>query len=328
MLNKKQNLHRDIFEPSNLQHKGTRDGLGSGLLKLGAKNKNVVVLTADLMESTRVNGFADKFPERFVEVGVAEQNMATVAAGLALTQKIPYMTSFSAFSPGRNMEQIRTNIALQNLPVKIASTHAGLTVGPDGATHQALDDIAFIRVEPNMTVVVPADALEAEKATIAASKVDGPVYLRYGRPKVPVFTTRHTPFTIGKADVLTSGKNVTVVACGHLVYEALLAAKELKKQNIHVEVINCHTVKPLDVKTILKSVRKTRCLVTAEEHQIAGGLGSAVLEGLCNKYPVPTEMVGVKDQFGQSGEATQLMKKYGLDSSGIIRAIKRVLKLK
>lgn len=314
-----------MFRIDNLKMIPSRDGYGKGLVKLG-KNKNVVALCCDLTDSTRVNWFKEKFPKRFIECGIQEQNMAGLAAGLAMTGKIPFMSSYAVFSPGRNWDQIRVSICYNNLNVKIQGAHAGLSVGPDGATHQALEDIAITRVLPNMIVIVPCDALEGEKATVASVKIKGPVYLRFGREKVPQITTKKTPFKIGKADIYKKGKDVCIIACGVMVYEALVAAEKLKKQGIDAMVINNHTIKPMDNKTIINAAKKTKAIVTAEEHQINGGLGSAVAEVLSKHYPTKIEMVAVKDTFGESGKGNELMKKYGLTSNDIIKAVKRVLK--
>jgi len=301
----------------------TRDGFGKGLLALG-RNKNVVVLSADLSESTRAIWFKEKYPERYIECGVAEQNLMGVAAGLALSGKIPYACSFAVFSPGRNWAQIRVSVCYSGANVKIASTHAGISTGADGATHQALEDIAITRCLPNMTVVVPCDSLEAEKATIAVSKIKGPCYLRLGREKFPVITTKKTPFKIGKANIMRKGKDVTVIACGMIVNEALKAAEQLKK--ISVRVINCHTIKPIDKNIIIKAARETKAIVTAEEHNIYGGLGSAVAEIVSENHPVPIKRVGIKDKFGESGSPKELLKKYGLTDKEIINAIRDVLR--
>lgn len=310
----------------NLKMAATRDGFGEGLLELGRKNKNVVALTADLSESTRTHLFQEAFPERFIEVGVAEQNLVTVASGLAAAGKIPFATSYAVFSPGRNWEQIRTTIAYNNQPVKIVSTHAGLNVGPDGATHQALEDIALMRVLPNMTVIVPTDSREAHKATLAAAKSKGPVYIRLTRDKSPIFTTPGAPFHIGKANILRKGSDVTVVGSGPVLYDALVAASKLK--NATCEVINLHTVKPIDRRTLLHSVKKTRCVVTIEEHQAIGGVGSAVAEVLSQEMPIPIEMVAVQDSFGESGESDELLEKFGLTEKSITTAIHKALKRK
>src|SRR3989338_606464 len=306
----------------------TRNGYGEGLVLAGQENEQVVVLCADLTESTRSEAFQKEFPVRFVQVGVAEQNMASLAAGMALAGKIPFISSYATFSPGRNNEQIRTTIALNNMNVKIAGAHAGVSVGPDGATHQALEDMALMRVMPRMNVIYPCDAIEAKKATLAAARMAGPVYLRFARTGTPQFTTEKTPFQVGRAEVFHEGKDVTIVACGPLVYEALCAAQELEQQNISVEVINNHTIKPLDADTILRSLKKTKALVTVEEHQIAGGMGSAVVEMLAQRFPVPVEMIGVKDRFGESGEPDELWDAFGLSCPHIVEAVKRVMKRK
>lgn len=319
-------LVKNLFNTKSLVMEPTRDGYGKGLVKAGEKDQRVVVLCADLAESTRSHWFKEKFPERFIELGVAEQNMATVAAGMANYGKIPFISSYAAFSPGRNNEQIRTTISLNNLPVKIAGAHAGVSVGPDGATHQALEDIALMRVQPNMVVISPCDAIEAEKATFAAAFNGKPTYIRLAREKTPVFTTEETPFEIGKAVVLRQGKDVTIIACGPLVYEALLAAEKLEKERIDAEVINLHTIKPFDQKTILSSVKKTGAVVTVEEHQVAGGMGSAVAEVLAQNLPVPVEMIGMQDSFGQSGTPNELLNFFGLTHPFIVKAVKKAIK--
>lgn len=327
MLNSKVYLNKKLFQ-KDVEQVPTRNGYGEGLVQAGEKNPNVVVLCADLSESTRSEYFQKKFPERFIEVGVAEQNMASLAAGMALAGKIPFISSYATFSPGRNNEQIRTTIAINDVNVKIAGAHAGISVGPDGATHQALEDMALMRVMPNMRVISPCDSIEAKKATIAAAEIEGPVYIRFARASTPVFTTEKTPFQFGKAEIFWEGKGVTIIACGPLVYEALLAAQKLEKQGISVEVINSHTVKPFDEKTILASVRKTKAVVTVEEHQAAGGLGSAVAEMLAQNYPVPIEFIGVKDRFGESGEPAELLDAFGLSHPHIIKAVKKVMRRK
>lgn len=306
----------------------TRNGYGEGLIEAGKRDKNVVVLCADLTESTRSDGFREKFPERFFELGVAEQNMMGVAAGLAKEGKIPFVSSYAVFSPGRNWDQLRINVCYNDVPVKIAGAHTGISVGEDGATHQAMEDIALTRVLPNMTVVVPCDYLETKKATIAAAKTKKPIYIRFTRNKTPVITTKKTPFKIGRAEIFRLGTDITVCACGPLIYDALIVAKKLEKEGISVEVINNHTIKPLDKKTILKSVKKTNCLVTVEEHQINAGAGSAVLECLAENYPVPAQRVGMPDEFGESGPPRKLLEKYGLCCEGIESAVKKVLKRK
>ena len=306
----------------------TRDGYGKGLVDAGLKDERVVVLCADLAESTRSHWFKEKFPERFIELGVAEQNMATIAAGLANYGKIPFISSYAVFSPGRNNEQIRTTISLNNVPVKIAGAHAGISVGPDGATHQALEDIALMRVQPRITVLVPCDAIEARKATVAAAFSSGPFYIRFGREKSPVFTTEKTPFEIGKAIILREGKDVTVIGCGLLLYNALMAARELSKEGVEATIINSHTIKPLDVTTILNSVKRTKAVVTVEEHQIAGGLGSAVAEVLSQNFPAPQEFIGVHDRFGESGAPDELIEHFSMGVKDIKAAALRVIKRK
>ncbi len=327
MLNK--NLNKKIFD-KDVEKKATRDGYGEGLLELGKINKDVVALCADLNESTRTNLFADKFPERFVQVGVAEQNLATVASGMAAMGKIPYISSYAMFNPGRNWEQIRTTICYNNVPVKVVGAHAGVSVGPDGGTHQAIEDIALMRVIPRMTVLYPCDAIEAKKATIESAKIDGPVYIRLARNKTPIITTEKTPFEVGKAQVVFESKkdnmDVGIIATGPLLYHALVAANNLDAKGIGVKVINISTIKPLDEKSILSLAKKVKGLVTVEEHQVAGGIGSAVAELLSSKHPMKIEMVGVKDQFGQSGKPEELLKHYGLDSVAIEKAVKKVVK--
>lgn len=306
------NIIKNLKNPKKIP---TRNGYGEGLVIAGEKNPNIVVLCADLTESTRSHLFREKFPKRFIEMGVAEQNMASVASGLAISGKVPFISSYAMFSPGRNWEQIRTTICYNNVNVKIAGAHAGVSVGPDGATHQALEDLAIMRVLPDMTVIAPGDYLEARKATIAVAEYNGPVYLRFAREATPVFTTEKSFFKIGKANILRKGKNLTIIACGPLVYEALLAGEKF-----NAEVINCHTIKPLDKQTILKSVKKTKRVITVEEHQIAGGLGSAIAEFLSQEYPVSIKMVGVKDRFGESGQPEELLDKFGLTSKFIKKA--------
>ncbi|MBI4137694.1 MAG: transketolase family protein [Candidatus Sungbacteria bacterium] len=306
----------------------TRDGFGAGLVKAGEKNPAVVALCADLAESTRVHWFKEKFPERYIEMGVAEQNMATVASGLANYGKIPFIASYAAFSPGRNNEQIRTTIALNNLPVKIVGAHAGISVGPDGATHQALEDIALMRVQPRMTVIVPCDSVEAEKATIAAASHPGPVYIRLGREKSPVFTTAETPFEIGKALVLREGADVSIMGCGMLLWHALLAAEDLAEEGIDAEVINVHTVKPLDKAAIEASAKKTGAVVTVEEHQVHGGLGGAIAERLAKVHPVPMQFVGVGNRFGESGMPEELIEAFGLGKESIKKAARHAIERK
>ncbi len=302
-----------------------RQGFGDGMMILGKENPKVIALCCDLTDSTKLGEFAKTFPDRFVEVGVAEQNLAGLGAGLAHEGFIPYITSYATFSPGRNWDQIRVSIAYSGNNVKIIGSHAGISVGPDGATHQAMEDIAITRVLPRMTVLVPADANEARKATIAASKMNGPVYIRLCREKTPLFTTDDTPFEIGKAFVFRDGKDVTIAAAGPQVYYALQAADVLAKEGIECEVVNAVSVKPIDEQTIIASAKKTGAVVSAEEHQVTGGVGSAVAEVLSRNFPVPQEFVGMPDKFGESGEPNELIAKWGMDSKAIIAAVKKVL---
>jgi transketolase len=325
MLNTKANLNSKLFEKE-VDQVATRQGYGEGLVIAGEKDEKVVVLCADLTESTRSNLFKEAFPLRFIEVGVAEQAMATIAAGMANYGKVPFISSYAAFSPGRNWEQIRTTIALNDVPVKIAGAHAGLTVGPDGATHQMLEDIALMRAMPNMIVIYPCDSIEAKKATIAAAKNGKPTYLRFAREKTPVITTQDSPFEIGKAEVLWEERDpqVVIVAAGPLVYEALLAAKQLTG-GTPVNVINCHTIKPLDEQTIIRAAKTCGAVVTVEEHQVNGGLGGAVAEVLGKNFPVPIEMIGMQDSFGESGQPDELLIKYHMKAKDIIEAVRKVI---
>ena len=303
----------------------TRQGFGEGLVELGRRDPHVVALTADLADSTKVAAFKKEFPDRFFEVGVAEQNLMGVAAGLALSGKVPFISSYAVFSPGRNWDQLRVSVAYSNANVKIAGAHTGVSVGPDGATHQALEDIAITRVIPNLVVVAPCDSLQTKKATIAIGEHQGPVYFRFTREKSPVFTTEETPFEIGKAQVMKDGSDVVVIGCGPVLYGGLLAALELEKQGISVMVINNHTIKPMDSETIIAAARKCKAVVTLEEHQVSGGMGSAVCEVLAREYPVPVEMVGMQDTFGESGEPDELIEKYGMGKNSVIKAIKKVI---
>ena len=308
----------------------TRDGFGTGLVEAGERDVNVVALSADLTESTRVEAFKKKFPERFVEVGVAEQNLAALASGFAAYGKIPFMTSYASFNPGRNNEQIRTTISLNRANVKVCGMHAGVSVGPDGATHQALEDIALMRVQPNMTVINPCDTEEARKATLAAASLVGPVYLRFGREKTAVMTTSETPFEIGKANVLwkSEASAVAIFATGSLVYNALSAAKILEGKGIQASVVNIHTIKPLDREAIVREAHAAGAVVTVEEHQIAGGLGSAIAEVLAAECPVPIEFIGMHDEFGQSGTPEELIKYYKMDAVSIAAAAEKVIQRK
>jgi transketolase len=303
-----------------------RKGFGRGLKKAGEQNVNVVAACADLTESTQMHLFRDTFPERFVEIGVAEQNLVTVGSGLAAMGKIPFVSSYAAFSPGRNWEQIRTTICLNQQPVKIVGSHAGVSVGPDGATHQMLEDITLMRVLPHMIVIAPCDAVEAEKATLAmAADSKNPSYLRLAREATPIITTDKTPFEIGKAYVFAKGADVTIVATGTMTYQAMLAADQLYNSGIDAEVVHVPTIKPLDKETILKSVRKTGCIVTAEEGQINGALGGAVAELLGEEYPVPMTRIGMQDRFGESGAPDELLKHFGLDAKHIAMAAHHVV---
>ncbi len=294
-----------------------RKGFGRGLAEAGRLNENVVAACADLTESTQMHLFKEAFPERFTEIGVAEQNLVTVGSGLAAMGKIPFVSSYAAFSPGRNWEQIRTTICLNEQPVKIVGSHAGISVGPDGATHQMLEDIALMRVLPKMVVIAPGDSVEAEKATLALADDKRPAYLRLAREATPVFTTNKTPFEIGRAYVYAEGSDLTIVSTGTMTYQALVAAEMLFKDGIDVEVVHCPTVKPLDATTILQSVHKTKAVITAEEGQINGGLGGAVAELLAEEFPVPVKRIGMKDRFGESGKPDELLEHFGLTAKHI-----------
>lgn len=325
MINKEEKLNQKLFK--NPDFKSIRDGFGEALLDIGEKNKNVVVLTADLKESTRVHLFAEKFPERFIQVGVAEQALITIASGLAKEGKIPFATSYAVFSPGRTLDQIRTTVCINNVPVKIVGAHAGLGAGPYGSTHQALEDIAIMRTLPNMVVEIPCDYEEAKRATSEIAKNKLPSYLRLARQESGMVTTPFSPFKIGRAETYWESKNpqVAIIACGTLVYEALTAAHELEKRGIETIVINNHTIKPMDERTIIRAAKTTGAVVTAEEHQIDGGMGSAVSEILSRNFPVPIEFIGVPNVFGESGKPEELFKKFKLTSKDIIEAVKRVI---
>ena len=321
-------LHRDWKRPDALKHVPTRDGFGEGLLQLGKEDPNVYVLCADLSESTRVQWFKDAYPDRFVQMGVSEQSLAAIAAGMHHAGKTAWIASYACFSPGRNWEQLRTTACLQKANVKIAGAHAGVSVGPDGATHQMLEDIALMRVLPEMIVLVPCDAIETRKATIAASRHPGPVYVRFAREKSPVFTTESTPFEIGSAQVLRHGNDVAIIGCGPLVYECLLAAESLAKHGIQARVINNASVKPMDEKTILAAAKECGAIVTVEEAQAAAGMGGAVCELVSAECPVHVVRIGMQDRFGESGEPRELLEHFGLTAPGIEDAVKRVLKKK
>lgn len=311
-----------------LGKKDTRSGFGEGLLEIGRKNPDVVALCADLTGSLKMDAFLKEFPDRFFQAGIAEANMIGMAAGMTIGGKIPYTGTFANFSTGRVYDQIRQSVAYSQKNVKICASHAGLTLGEDGATHQILEDIGMMRMLPHMTVIVPADFNQTKQATMAIADHVGPVYLRFGRPVVPIFVQPDAKFTIGKADLLIEGTDVTIIACGHLVWKAIEAAQQLAEQGISAEVINMHTIKPLDEKAILDSVNKTKCVVTAEEHMLNGGLGDAVAQVLARHLPSPQEYVGVNDTFGESGTPDELMVKYGLDTPNIVEAAKKVLKRK
>jgi transketolase len=308
-----------------LGNKDTRSGFGEGLAELGRTNPDVVALCADLTGSLKMDDFKKENPERFFQVGIAEANMMGMAAGMTIGGKIPFTGTFANFSTGRVYDQIRQSIAYSQKNVKIAASHAGLTLGEDGATHQILEDIGMMRMLPNMTVIVPADFNQTKHATIASAAHNGPVYLRFGRPVMPIFVKPDAEFVIGKADVLTEGTDVTIIACGHMVWKSIEALKTLTEKGISVELINMHTIKPLDVDAILKSVAKTRCVVTAEEHMRNGGLGDAVAQVLAQHDPLPQEFVAVNDKFGESGTPMELMTKYGIDTADVIAAVEKVL---
>jgi transketolase len=303
----------------------TRNGYGEGVVELGRENQNVVVLTADLRDSTKVGEFAKQFPERFVECGVAEQNMMGIAAGLALAGKVAFVSSYATFSPGRSWDQLRVSVCYSQANVKVIGCHTGVSVGPDGATHQALEDIAITRVLPNLTVIVPCDSVQAKQATLAIGKLNGPAYLRLTREKSPVMTTGETPFEVGKAQVFREGTDVAIIGSGPVLYNGLRAALELEKEGVSVLVVNNHTIKPIDADTIVAAAKKCGAVVTLEEHQVMGGAGSAVAEVLAKNYPVPIEMLGVQDHFGESGEPDELIEKFGMGVQSIKNAIQKVL---
>ena len=317
-----------MFGFKNLGNNDTRSGFGAGLVEAASQNTEIVALCADLTGSLKMNDFKDNHPNRFFQVGIAEANMMGIAAGLTIGGKIPFTGTFANFSTSRVYDQIRQSIAYSNKNVKICASHAGVTLGEDGATHQVLEDIGMMKMLPHMTVINTCDYNQTKAATLAIADHIGPVYLRFGRPKVPNFTKENQDFIIGKAVHLKEGNDVTIIATGHLVWEALEAAKKLNDQNISTDIINIHTIKPLDKEAILKSVKKTKCVVTAEEHMLNGGLGDSIAQLLSRELPTPLEMVGVNDTFGESGTPRQLMEKYGLTSSDIINAVKKVLERK
>lgn len=313
-----------------VESKPTRHGFGDGLVALGREHEDVIAICSDLTESTRVDAFRKQFPARYIEVGIAEQHMAGLASGLAAVGKVPFIASYAMFSPGRNWEQIRTTICYNDMPVKIVGAHAGVSVGPDGATHQALEDIALMRVLPRMTVLVPCDADEAERATRAAYAIPGPVYIRLTREATPVWTTSDTPFQVGRALTLIESDHpdVAIIGCGPILYEALRAAKLLEQKGIHAEVINMHTVKPIDRDAITRAASRAGAMVSAEEHQVAGGLGSAIAEVLGETHPVPLERIGIRDHFGASGKPAELVTAFGLTASDIVHAAERAVRRK
>lgn len=331
MLNPELKLNPKIFN-TDVEQSPIRQGFGEGLLAAGEENKKVVALCADLVESTKMNLFAEKFPERYIEVGVAEQNLVTVASGMSAMGKIPFVSSYAMFSPGRNWEQIRTTIAYNDRKVVIAGSHAGISVGPDGGTHQALEDMGIMRMIPNMDVVSPCDAIEAKKATMALAKSKRPAYIRLAREKTPIITTEETPFVLGKAEMYWIPEvglaEVGIIVTGGLTHRAILAAKTLEAEGIKTKVMNLATIKPIDINAVVALAKEARAIVTVEEHQIAGGMGSAVAEVLAGSFTVPIEFIGVQDKFGQSGTPDELIEHYGMGVTHIVEAVKRVLKRK
>jgi transketolase len=319
---KKEMMLKDIQSTG---QKDTRSGFGDGIVEVARKNPNVVALTADLAGSMKLNQFIKEFPERYIQVGIAEANMIGIAAGLTIGGKIPYTTTFANFSTGRVYDQIRQSVAYSGKNVKICASHAGLTLGEDGATHQILEDIGLMRMLPGMTVIVPCDYNQTKAATIAIADYEGPVYLRFGRPSWPIFTSATEPFQIGKAQKFSDGKDVSIFACGHMVWKAIEAGKILEEKGLQPEIINIHTIKPLDTEAIIASIKKTRCAVTVEEHNILGGLGDTIAHVAANSFPVPIEYVGTKDTFGESGTPNQLLAKYGLDTPNVIEAVEKVM---
>jgi len=327
MSAKSANLKRGILDKE-VEMVSTREGFGQGLVELGEKNENIVALCADLTSSTKTSLFKERFPERYIEVGIAEQNMANVAVGLALQGKIPFLATYAVFSPGRNWDQIRISGCYNRANVKYAGAHSGISVGQDGATHQAMEDIALMRVLPRMTVLVPCDVEETRKVTHAAAEIEGPVYLRYAREATPSFTTEKTPFKVGRAVTFREGDDVAIIGAGPLVHAALLAAERLVEKDIHCRVINSPSVKPLDEETIERAARECGAVVTCEEHQVMAGFGGAVAECLGRRYPVPLELVGMQDSFGESGLPEQLLAKYKMDADAVEAAVQAVIKRK
>ncbi|MFA4990397.1 MAG: transketolase family protein [Candidatus Paceibacterota bacterium] len=327
MLNQNLKLNPKIFD-SDVEQKPTRDGYGEGLVLAGQKDSRVVALCADISDSTRSAMFQKAFPDRFIETGIAEQNMMGLAAGMAMAGKIPFVSTYAVFCPGRNWDQLRVSVCYSNANVKITGAHAGVSVGPDGATHQGLEDIAITRCIPNLVVIAPCDAIETKKATLAAAEYVGPVYLRFAREKTPIMTTEETPFEIGKALVFRDGKDVAIIGCGPLLHNALLAAEELAKEGIEAMVINNHTIKPIDKKTIIEAAKKCGAIVTVEDHQVMGGMGSAIAEVLAENFPVPIEFIGMKDKFGESGDPNELIEAFGMGKNAIKEAVKKVIQRK
>ena len=316
---------KDIQSTGN---KDTRSGFGDGIVEVARKNPNIVALTADLAGSLKLNQFIKEFPERFIQVGIAEANMIGIAAGLTIGGKIPFTTTFANFSTGRVYDQIRQSVAYSGKNVKICASHAGVTLGEDGATHQILEDIGLMKMLPGMTVIVPCDYNQTKAATIAIADHVGPVYLRFGRPSWPIFTSPTDTFEIGKAQMFSEGTDVSIFACGHMVWKAIEAGKILEEKGIKAEVINIHTIKPLDTEAVIRSIKKTRCAVTVEEHNVIGGLGDAIAQASVKAFPIPIEYIGTNDTFGESGTPTQLLAKYGLDTPNILEAVEKVMKRK
>lgn len=327
MITENMKLAEDLYSET-IKQSPTRVGYGEGLVELGRENPNVVVMCGDLTDSTKTAAFKKEFPQRFYEMGVAEQNMVAAACGLSLVGKVPFVATYAAFVPGRAFDQIRISAGYNNANVKLSGAHSGISVGPDGATHQMMEDMAMMRALPGFTVIAPCDHEETRKATVAAGRMAGPVYIRFGRENVPSITTKDTPFKIGKGNILRDGSDVAIIACGPLVYEALMAAHQLEQEKIHAMVIDMHTIKPLDVETVIYAAQKCRAIVTAEEHQIHGGLGSAVAEAQVRYYPVPQEFVGMPDHYGESGKPTELMKKYGMSKEVIVQKVYKVMDAK
>lgn len=316
---------KDIQSTGN---KDTRSGFGDGIVEVARKNPNIVALTADLAGSLKLNQFIKEFPERFIQVGIAEANMIGIAAGLTIGGKIPYTTTFANFSTGRVYDQIRQSVCYSGKNVKICASHAGVTLGEDGATHQILEDIGLMKMLPGMTVIVPCDYNQTKAATIAIAEHVGPVYLRFGRPSWPIFTSPAETFQIGKAQMFSEGTDVSIFACGHMVWKAIEAGKVLEEKGITAEVINIHTIKPLDTEAVIRSIKKTKCAVTVEEHNVIGGLGDAIGQASAKAFPVPIEYIGTNDTFGESGTPIQLLAKYGLDTPNILEAVEKVMKRK